>query len=213
MINTSTINKIILDFGGVIYNIDHQKQKETFSKFGLDNFEELYSQARQSPLFSDFECGKISSNAFRSEVNDMLGNRFSESKIDIAWNSILIGFPTENVKLLEQLSKHYTIYLLSNTNAIHYNVYINEFRDKFGYDFNALFEKSFWSFKVGMRKPNHNIYKHVVSECGINDVNTLFIDDTQVNVTTAKEARINSYWLKPGKKLKDLFDSQYVLRL
>lgn len=207
------INALILDFGGVIYNISHQQQFETFAKLGIKNFQQLYSHALQNPLFADFECGKINNDTFRNEACKLIGKNLTHKEIDVAWNSILVGFPAENVKFLEQLKKHYRLYLLSNTNTIHYEIYIKEFRDKFGYDFNELFEKTFWSFKIGMRKPNEDIYKWVKSEIDLKHSTPLFIDDTKINIDAAINNEIPSYWLEPGKKLRDLFDKDFRLKL
>jgi len=209
----ANIKALILDFGGVIYNISHQQQFETFANLGINNFQQLYSHALQNPLFADFECGKIGNDIFLNEARKLIGKRLTHEEIHEAWNSILVGFPSENVKFLEKLKKHYRLYILSNTNAIHYEIYIKEFQDKFGYDFNELFEKTFWSFKIGMRKPNENIYKWVKSEIDSQHDSPLFIDDTKINTDTAINNGIQSYWLEPGKKLKDLFDKDFRLKL
>ncbi len=211
--NPTNINSLILDFGGVIYNISHQQQFETFAKLGIKNFKHLYSHAIQNPLFADFECGKISNEVFRNEACKLIGRDFTHEEIDMAWNSILAGFTVGNVKFLEQLKKHYRLYLLSNTNAIHYDIYIKEFHDKFGYDFNKLFEKTFWSFKIGMRKPNYDIYNWVKSEIDLKHDSPLFIDDTKINTDAAIDNGIPSFWLEPGKKLIDLFDTDFRLNL
>ena len=212
--NPSDIKNLILDFGGVIYEISHQKQMETFAELGIRNFDELYSQARQSPLFADLECGRLDHGKFRNEVGRFIGRNISEAEIDKAWNSILVGFPEENVRFLEKLGKRYELFLLSNTNAIHYDIYIREFYENYGYDFNRLFTKVFWSFKVGMRKPEPDIYEHVKKHVGAHDnCNCLFIDDTQTNISAAENSGIPSLWLKPGMKLKDLFDENLDLKI
>lgn len=210
IINPDT-KALILDFGGVIYQISHMQQFETFSRLGINNFFELYSHTLQSPLFADFECGKFNPDTFRKTLNKLMGKKMNPQEIDRAWNSILVGFPRENVLFLEKLSKRYKLYLLSNTNSIHYDVYINEFTNKFGYNFNTLFEKVFWSFKVGMRKPNADIYQYVKSEIGINHNEMLFIDDTKTNTEAAIKNGIPSLWLAPDKKLSDLFDKNLRL--
>ncbi len=204
---------LILDFGGVIYEISHQKQKKHFAGLGIQNFEELYSQAKQSPLFADLERGLISNEAFVSTVSGLLGQRFSEEEIHSAWNSILVGFPEENVKFLEALKDHYQLYLLSNTNAIHYEIYMGQFQERFGYDFNTLFQKTFWSFKIGMRKPDREIYDFVRSEIGQPAESMLFVDDTHTNITASRKAGIPAIWLEPGKKLEDLFDENLRLKV
>jgi len=105
------IRNIILDFGGVIYQIDHQRQIRTFKNLGIGNFESLYSQAMQSPLFAQFERGEISPDQLRSTIKKFLGNsKISSSQIDDAWNSILIGFHEPTIRLLERLRSSYRLF-------------------------------------------------------------------------------------------------------
>lgn len=209
---SKNIRALVLDFGGVIYEISHQIQKETFARLGIGNFDELYSQARQSPLFADFERGRVTNDEFREAVRSFIGDRVGREEIEEAWNSILVGFPEENVRFLEALKNHYDLYLLSNTNAIHYDVYTEEFIRKFGYDFNSLFRKTFWSFRVGMRKPDAEIYRHVISESGGDKASMLFIDDTEANVAASVKSGLPALWLRPGQTLRDLFDENLALK-
>lgn len=207
------IKNIVLDFGGVIYEIDHVRQMEAFRKLGINDFEKLYSHAIQSPLFTEYECGRISNNDFREQLIRLTGIDLSFKQIDHAWNSILVGFIDESITLLETVKCKYNLYLLSNTTSIHYDVYIKEFTANWGYDFNNLFIKSYWSFKSGMRKPGKDIYRFVLSDAGLKGHETLFIDDTLINVESAKNAGMHGYWLQSGSNLKDLFDDQLALML
>ena len=66
------IKNIIFDFGGVIYDIDHEKTKKAFTTLGIRNFEDLYGHAIQTRLFEDFEIGKISPSTFRETIREYL---------------------------------------------------------------------------------------------------------------------------------------------
>jgi glucose-1-phosphatase len=207
------IRNIIFDFGGVIYQIDHARQIEAFKKLGIQNFESQYSQAMQSPLFAQFERGELSPEEVRQMIKIFLGKKDIEIKqIDEAWNSILTGFRMSSVKLLEGLRKNYNLFLLSNTNAIHYEIFIKEFFDQYGYDFDDLFTKSYWSFKIGMRKPDAEIYRFVLQDSGINSLETIFIDDTLKNVEASIEAGLPAMLLKPGVLPEYLFDKNLNLK-
>jgi putative hydrolase of the HAD superfamily len=208
MNENKNIQNLILDFGGIIYHISHQKQKEAFTQLGIKNFDELYSQAIQNPLFARFETGSVSNGEFRKEMSMILPGRFSDADIDKAWNSILVGFLPEMVSLVHLLSKKYRLFLLSNTNSIHYNIYMPEFNSRYSYDLNNLFEKSYWSFKIGLRKPSHEVYHFVLNDSNLRAEECLFIDDTRENVEGARECGIPSIWLKPGLQLSDLFDAE-----
>jgi putative hydrolase of the HAD superfamily len=206
MNNKPDIKNLILDFGGVIYRISHQKQMETFARLGIKNFDYLYSQAIQNPLFARFETGNVSPDEFRAALKSMLPGTFRETDIDLAWNSILVGYIPEIVSLIERLGRKYRLFLLSNTNVIHYNTYLPEFQTRFGYDFTGIFEKAYWSFKIGLRKPEPDVYEFVLNDSGLKPEESLFVDDTAKNVEAARECGINAVLLKPGRQLSDLFD-------
>lgn len=201
------LRNLILDFGGVIYQINHLKQIETFATLGVKDFGELYSQAVQSPLFADFECGKITPEKMMETISRLLDVKDAgREKIIDAWNSILVGFDDDAVKLIGKLKTRYRLFLLSNTNQVHYNVFIGEFSEKYSADFNMQFEKTYWSFKIGLRKPDEQIYRLVMRDNQLDPENTLFIDDSQQNVTGAEKSGMPAVLLSKGQRLADIFD-------
>lgn len=204
---------LILDFGGVIYQIDHYRQIETFKALGVQNFGVLYSQAMQSQLFTEFECGRISPDEMLVELAGLLGkNSVSKQQAYDAWNSILVGFSDEVVQLLEMLRTRYRLFLLSNTNSIHYELFIHDFAEKYGYDFNSLFVKPYWSFQVGMRKPDGEMYQFVLADSNLNPEETIFVDDSPQNVKGSIKAGLPALLLGGGKSLTELFDKTLNLK-
>ncbi|MBE0637850.1 MAG: HAD family phosphatase [Bacteroidales bacterium] len=207
------ITNLILDFGGVIYRIDHYKQIEAFSALGIGNFGMLYSHAIQSSLFEQFECGQISPDEMLFELKKLIGkDDLSKEKIYHAWNSILVGFSDQVVKLLKDLRTHYNLYLLSNTNSIHYALFIKEFKENFGLDFDSLFFKTYWSFKIGLRKPGREIYEFVMKDSRLNPEETLFIDDSPQNVKGAIKSGLPALLLNQGMTLVEVFDASLNLK-
>ena len=209
---TENIHNLVFDFGGVIYQIDFNRQKKAFSDIGIQGFEKLYSQANQNSLFCDLETGKLSEHDFREKLADLIGKSMSQEKIDELWNSILIDYFHDNVSLLQKLQSRYRLFILSNTNSIHYQFYAGQFMNKYGFDLNELFEKSYWSFKIGMRKPNNDIFEKIITENGLTRQNALFIDDTIQNIKSAEQFGLTSYHLKKAHDLMDLFDENLNLK-
>ena len=209
---TENIHNLVFDFGGVIYQIDFNRQKKAFSDIGIQGFEKLYSQANQNSLFCDLETGKLSGHDFREKLAGLIGKSLSTEKIDELWNSILIDYFHGNVSLLQKLKSRYRLFILSNTNSIHYQFYARQFMNKYGYDLNELFEKSYWSFKIGMRKPNNDIFEKIITENGLTRQNALFIDDTIQNIKSAEQYGLTSYHLKKADDLMDLFDENLNLK-
>lgn len=207
------IKNIIFDFGGVIYDIDHEKAKNAFIQLGITNFDELYGHSIQTRLFEDFETGKISPLLFREELSKQLPNKNTPKEIDAAWNALLIGFKPKRFELLKKTKQHYRLFLLSNTNQIHYQHYMAELkiqnRSKL---FKDLFEKLYFSHHIGLRKPDHKIFNYVLHDNQIQAEETVFIDDYEVNISAAKKLGLNGLLLEPGLDVRDLFTSNGYLR-
>ncbi|MCF8369252.1 MAG: HAD family phosphatase [Bacteroidales bacterium] len=201
----SKIKNIILDFGGVILNIDHKKVELAFKEIGIDDFDTMYGQALQSNLFQNFEKGNITDAQFRESLRKFIQLEISDEKLDNTWNTIILDYPPERIRLLKSLTKKYRLFLLSNTNIIHYNYYIPKFNNQFGFDFNSLFEKTYWSFKMGLRKPDPSPYELILNENNLMPEETLFIDDSLQNIEAAEGLNIMAFHLKPSIDLTDVF--------
>ncbi|MCD4664059.1 MAG: HAD family phosphatase [Bacteroidales bacterium] len=206
------IKNIIFDFGGVILNIHHDRVEAAFRELGVKNFEFLFSQAVQSDLFKNFETGSITPAQFRTEIREMSGLAIDDFTIDITWNKIIGDYPAHRINLLKSLQKHYRLFVLSNTNEIHYKHYISKFREEFNSEFESLFEKAYWSFQIGKRKPDKNIYEFVIEHSGLIPAETLFIDDSLQNIEPANEIGIVGLYLESEVDISSFFH-QGVLEL
>lgn len=208
------IENIIFDFGGVIYDIDHEKTKKAFANLGIKNFEELYGHTIQTRLFEDFEIGKISPKIFRDTIRKYLPKNTSDQEIDAAWNALLIGFKPERLALLEKIGRQYRIFLLSNTNQIHYQYYMGELKTlDYHKKFTAFFEKLYFSHQIGMRKPDAKIFDYVIQDSQIKAEETIFIDDYDLNISAANRAGLNSILLESKQEICDLFTFEGHLKL
>jgi glucose-1-phosphatase len=206
---SSSIRNIIFDLGGVILNIDHTLLEATFEKIGIRNFQNQYSKAIQSDIFEKFEKGIISPAVFRNELRRFIQTEISDNQLNDAWNSILLDIPEKRVRLVEKLKDRYRTFMLSNTNAIHYEVYTRELKEKYGYqDFNALFERASFSFQLGVRKPSFEIFRHVIVENQLDPAHTLFIDDSWQHILAAKHLGIMTFHLPAEKDVTELFDPE-----
>ena len=203
---SNKIKNIIFDFGGVICNIDHLIPERKFKELGIRNFDKMYSQAQQNNLFEDFEKNLISPQKFRNNIKSFIGGNISNEQIDEAWNSMILDIPKNKIDLLLKLKHQYRIFLLSNSNIIHYRVYINDFKAKSGLEnFSDLFEKAWFSFNLQMRKPVKEIYEFVLKDANLKPEETLFIDDSIQNIKPAEELGIQCIFLKNGMDILNLF--------
>jgi putative hydrolase of the HAD superfamily len=202
----TSIKNIIFDFGGVILNIDYKLTENAFLKLGLTDFDKIYSQSTQKELFDVFEKGLISPEEFRKELRKYIRSA-SDEQIDIAWNAMLLDLPAERVTLLDKLKKKHRIFLLSNTNEIHFTSFSSYMKEKFSRDiFSDVFEKAYASHRVHMRKPDSEIFELVVQENSLRKEETLFIDDSIQHIEGAKKVGLNTVFLEKGKTILDVFN-------
>ncbi len=184
---------LLFDFGGVIINIDFSLTYQAFADLGVADLEMKFAQHQQNAFFDKFEKGQIPPATFRDEVRKMLGRDLPDTEIDQAWNAMLLDIPQDRVALIQQLKKDYRCVLLSNTNQIHYDFYRQNFEDKFGYQkFSNLFDETFFSHQIGMRKPDAEIYGYILKELNESPEQILFIDDTFKNLEAAQKHGIQT---------------------
>ena len=206
----NSIKNIIFDFGGVICDIDISLSEQKFKAFGPPKTISALSKKEQDhefeKLVNQLETGNLAPVKFRETIREFYVSKPSDEAIDAAWNALLLGIPGERIKLLESIRDHYHIFLLSNSNEIHYLKYLHDFQVKFGYnDFNDLFEKAWFSFQVRLKKPDRKIFEFALSNGGLIPEETLFIDDTLVHIESARKTGINGLFLEKGDDIVDLF--------
>lgn len=204
------IKNIIFDLGVVIINIDTDLSVKAMKELGFLNFQESYTLFKQTDLFDRLEKGLINPGDFRNELRKHIVDEVSDDKFNKAWGAMLLDFPKERIDLIKKLSEEYNIYLLSNTNEIHYNQYIQDFKNQYGFDFNSLFVEAYYSFKMGMRKPDIEIFQTALSESSLNPEETLFIDDLKVNIESAKKTGLQTLWFDVTKS-KEIIEKLFNL--
>ncbi len=194
---------IIFDLGGVLLDINYQKTIDAFKNLGIENFEEMFSQFKADELFEKLETGLIADTDFYTAIKERTETQLSNEEIDIAWNALFLNFRTKSLKVLEKLSATYKLYLLSNTNSIHLKYFKKLFTKETGKALlDAYFIKAWYSNEVGLRKPGSQIFEFVLQEENLEAEETLFIDDTLINIETAKRMRFKTHHLLPNERIE-----------
>ena len=199
---------IIFDLGGVLLNIDYSKTVQAFGKLGLINPEQAFNKEVQAELFRDFECGRISNSDFLAILNRHIPKANTAQIVD-AWNALLLDFPASRFDFLKSLAKDYRLFLLSNTNSIHLEKFRTIIEESVGWNnFIELFQGVGYSHELKARKPDADIFQKMLSRYHLNPAETLFIDDTEMHVLTARSLGIEAIHLKNNQEisqvLKDL---------
>ncbi|MDP2159693.1 MAG: HAD family phosphatase [Flavobacterium sp.] len=195
------INTIIFDFGDVFINLEKEAVDKAFRALGLKEW-----TADLDDLNKKFEIGKISELEFIEGFQKHLPNA-SLDEIRAAWNAVLGEFPLYRLEFLQNLKGKYRLFLLSNTDAIHIEKFEHKVGISFARDFYQCFDKVFFSFEIGMRKPNEDVFKFLIQNQGLQPNKTLFIDDKKDNTDTAEKLGMVVWNLIPGEEdIVNLFD-------
>jgi len=198
------IKSIIFDLGVVLLNIDYQKTINEFHKLGISKASEFYSKKKQTNIFNLLECGKINDENFVKKIQLSCKNA-SKKQILFAWNALLQDLPQERIELLKNLKRKYPIYLLSNTNSIHISEFRRQIGDELYIEFYNIFNKVYYSYEIGYRKPNSQAFKIVIEENNLNPNEVLFIDDSPQHIEGAKRLGIQSHHLLDNEEITTLF--------
>lgn len=198
-------HSIILDLGGVILNIDYHRTIRAFKALGMDDFEHHFTQLRQARLFDRYETGRISDAEFREGLRPHLHPDVTDTEIDDAWNAMLLDLPAARLDLLRELAQGRRLFLLSNTNGIHIRAFHAQLQRTHGLaDLSGFFERVYYSYRMGMRKPDPAIFRRVCDENGLDPSQTLFIDDSPQHVEGARAAGLGAVHLT-GMDILKLF--------
>ncbi len=178
---------IVFDFGKVLIDIEPRLSGEAFNALGArPSFTVGELSYQNHNAYHAIETDVISPAEFRQAFRQHLRYAALDSSLDAAWNALLLDLQPWLIGPLHRLGKDYHLHLLSNTNRIH----IDEFKRRIGSrsygEFTRCFEHIFYSFDLGLRKPDPAIYQAVDSRLGIQDPSRVFfLDDHAANVEAA----------------------------
>lgn len=190
-----TIENLILDFGGVLLDLDERATYEAFVALGLEKV-----PPELTAVNLDFQWGKVGREQYIAFLKRYLPPGTTTAQVEDAWCAMLRQVPPARWHLLECLGKRYRLFLLSNTDPIH----IDRLRRRMDLDaFEQLFERVYYSQDTGLRKPERALFERVLRENGLEAARTLFVDDTLENVEGARAAGLQGLWLDLSRRRPD----------
>ncbi len=201
------IRNIIFDFGGVICNLDVGRTEKAFAALGFAPVHAGMADGDPMAVFEAVEKGTLNPGEFRRELRKFFPRPVTDAGIDAAWNALLLDMPAPRIDLIRALGSNHRLFLLSNSNEIHYNHYSGTLLRDHHCRFEDLFEKAWFSFRIGLLKPSQEIFRFVLNDGGLNPAETLFIDDTLMHAEGAQRAGIHAHHLdlSQGEDVTGLF--------
>ena len=176
-IDGQNIGAILFDLGNVLIDIDFYRCARLWSDHAGIPAHVLASRFRIDDAYKAFECGKLDAPAFYEALRGQLEISLPDDTMREGWNAIIRDEKPGIRDCLEQLARRYPLYVLTNTNPEHENIWTEKHRGLLSH-----FKEIFVSSHMGCRKPDAAAYLHVSRSIGAPCSKILFFDDAEENV-------------------------------
>jgi FMN phosphatase YigB (HAD superfamily) len=190
------ITTITFDLGNVLVRVDHLRFCRRLATLTALSPQEVYAQVFESGLEPGYDTGRLTSREFYHRVAAHFGVALPYPRFCDLWCDLFD--PMEGMaELVERLASRFPLFLLSNTNALHFD-YIKE---RFG----ALlqpFRAFVLSYVVGSRKPEPAIYQSLIRQTGRPPEEILFLDDKATFVEAARGQGLTAWQFRSLQELR-----------
>ena len=192
------IKTIFFDIGGVLIDI-HPERTYQYLSDSADVEVNMVKESFPWDAHDQYERGIMNNEDWFITYKESLPQPCCLKRSDF-WNAwkLLLGEEKNTVNILEALNKQYSIWLLSNTNPKHIQDEIEK-----RYLFPSLVNGAVYSFDVGVRKPEKEIYEIAMQRANANPQECLFIDDLLENIQAAKQIGIEGIHFRSSEQLKE----------
>jgi putative hydrolase of the HAD superfamily len=188
------IKAVIFDLGNVLINYDVKRAARRFSEAGGISQMRIWAHFFLSRFEQAYTRGEISTLEFYRAASSVFKKPIPYETFKHYWNDIFWENPGMD-RLLARIKKHYPLYLISNTNDLHFSYIKKHFKIL------RHFKKRFPSHEVGARKPDLKIYRRVLKKIGLRPEETVFIDDMKKFIAGARKAGMHAIRFKTRERL------------
>jgi putative hydrolase of the HAD superfamily len=137
----------------------------------------------------------MSSLEFFSELRDKFALTITFEEFKDIWNPIF----WENPRVIEAIeylkAKGYPLFLLSDTNELHFAHIIDQ------YPIVHAFDEWILSFEVGAKKPEKRIYDVIFEKMDVDGSDVFYVDDLERNVEAARSLGIEGLVFRDAEDL------------
>ena len=204
------IKLFVFDLGNVILPFEHRqiavKLHETSriqDRFTPDDlFKFLFDRDRG--LVNPYEEGLMSSVDFFAKLREKYKLELEFEEFQDIWNIIFEENAEVNDIIIYLKNKGFPIFLLSNTNELHFS-YIME-----RYPIVHSLDEWILSYEVGAKKPKQKIYDTIFERTDTARSEVLYIDDVAEYVEAAKTYGLQGLVFKNAKDIWELLKENSI---
>lgn len=191
------LKTLIFDLGKVIIPFDFQRAYAHMEKATGLTIEEIRSRIRTTGLVEPFERGEIEPDEFVERLTAGVGFKATTLEFGRLWGSIFMPDTLLPEELFVELKQRHRLLLLSNTNALHFELVVAE------YPLLRHFDHFVLSYKVGAMKPDPRIYEEALRHAECAPEECFFTDDIEANVAGARALGIHGVVFENRAQLEE----------
>ena len=199
------LKTLLFDLGNVIVPIDFSRCHAALAGVCPYPPNEIPRRIRATGLVERFEKGEVSAQDFVQEVSQVLDMQVSFAQFWEIWSSIFLPDTLLPENLLERLRRQHRLLLLSNTNAMHFEMV----RER--YPLLRHFDDYVLSYQVGALKPSPDIFREAIARASCRPEECFFIDDVAANAEAARQAGMNAMQFENREQLEQELQARGVV--
>lgn len=186
---------LILDLGGVLFNIDFEETRRAMISLpGYNGTPLTFGIEQQSDVFVAYDRGDVSTPDFRTELRSLFGFACTDAELDRAWCAILdkglYADATERVQRFKDQFNATRTVILSNISELHHLDSAERCKPVF-----EMVDAVYLSYVMRLRKPDPSAFLHVCECEGFTVENTVLVDDSSSNCISATKLGITTlHW-------------------
>jgi putative hydrolase of the HAD superfamily len=191
----------VFDLGNVILPFEHRQIPAKLHARSLAQ-EECCPETMFDGMFdieegfvNPYEEGLTTSLEFFTELKRRYRLDMTIEEFKDIWNPIFRDDRAVNDAVLYLKEKGYPLFLLSNTNELHFSYIIEK------YPIVHSFDEWILSFEVGAKKPKRRIFEAIFEKMDVQPKEVFYIDDISRYVEVAQQLGMNGMVFKDAHQL------------
>ena len=198
LVTPREVDALLYDFGGVIIEIDFDRIFARWAELAGVPFERVKGRFSHGEAYQRHERGEIELGEYYRALRAELGIALDDAQLIDGWQRVFGPEHPEVVEVMRGLRGRVPQFLLSNTNATHYD----HFRHRYARTL-AHLDRIFASCEMGKRKPEPEAFAHVASATGVPLERMLFLDDTVANLEGARALGMKTVHVRSPRDVLD----------
>ena len=190
------IKTVIFDLGNVIVPFDFTRGYAAMQPWCRYPAEEIPKRIATTDLVRRFESGQVPPRDFVRQLSTLLELNIPYDDFCRIWTAIFLPDTLIPESLLAGLKSRYRLLLLSNTNAIHFNM-VRE-----SYPLLRHMDAYILSHEVGALKPSPLMYQAAIARADCRPEECFFTDDIAPYVEAARQQGIDAEQFQGLEKLE-----------